>query len=130
MTAGKPERAIDGAQLRGGKMKRIAWLLVAVMVSAILLYAEDTGKATDMTGWLCNNKCVTQSGGHAACDQNCADKSGDFVLVDDRGQVFKIANQDKVAGHAGKKVKMKCRPVKGTTDTMYVDTVSLYGGGG
>jgi hypothetical protein len=32
--------------------------------------------------------------------------------------------------HARKKVKMKCRPVAGTKDTMYVDSVSLYGGGG
>jgi len=111
-------------------MKRIAWLLVAVLVSAISLYAQDTGKANPMTGWLCNSKCVTQSAGHAACDQNCADKSGDIVLVDDHGQVLKIANQDKVMSFAGKKVKMMCRPVKDAQDSMYVDTVSLYGGGG
>jgi hypothetical protein len=111
-------------------MKRIAWLLVAVLVSAISLYAEDAGKATAMTGSLCNTKCVTQSAGQAACDQNCADRSGDIVLVDDHGQVFKIVNQDKVMSYAGKKVKMMCKPVKGTKDTMYVDTVSLYGGGG
>jgi hypothetical protein len=108
-------------------MKRIAWLLAAVLMAGVSLFAEDTGKATDMSGWLCNNKCVTQSAGHAACDQRCADKSGDVVLVDDQGRVFKIANQDKVKLHAGKKVKMKCKPVKGTTDTMNVD--SLYMGG-
>ncbi|MGA8762869.1 MAG: hypothetical protein WB562_08405 [Candidatus Sulfotelmatobacter sp.] len=108
-------------------MKRIAWLLTAILVSGISLYGEDAGKTSDMTGWLCNSKCVTQSAGHAACDQSCADKSGDVVLVDDHGQVFKIANQDKVIGHAGKKVKMKCKPVKGSQDTMNVD--SLYLGG-
>jgi hypothetical protein len=111
-------------------MKRIAWLLIALMASAISIYAEDTGKATTMTGWLCNSNCVTQNSGHAACDSNCADKSGDVVFIDDQDRVLKIANQDKVALHAGKKVKMKCRPVAGTKDTMYVDTVSLYGGGG
>jgi len=42
-------------------MKRIAWLLVAVLISAISLYAQDTVKAHAMTGWLCNSKCVTQS---------------------------------------------------------------------
>jgi hypothetical protein len=109
-------------------MKRRAWFLLGVLASALSLYAEDMGKATDMTGWLCNNKCVAQTAGHAACDQNCADKSGDVVMVDDQGRVFKIANQDKVKGLAGKKAKMKCRPVKGEKDTMYVDTVSLYGG--
>jgi hypothetical protein len=109
-------------------MKKIAWLLAAVLGLGISLYAEDMGKATEMTGWLCNNKCVTQTAGRAACDQGCTEKSGDVVLVDDHGQVFKIANQDKVMSHAGKKVKMKCRSVKGEKDTMYVDSVSLYGG--
>jgi hypothetical protein len=111
-------------------MKRIAWLLIAVLGLAISLYAEDTTKATDMAGWLCNSKCVTQSSGRAACDQNCSEKSGEIVLVDDQGKVFKIANQDKVIPHAGKRVKMKCRPDKNNKDTMYVDTVNLYGGGG
>jgi len=111
-------------------MKRSVCLLVAVLASALSLYAEDMGKATDMTGWLCNSKCVTQNAGDAACDQSCTEKSGDVVLVDDQGQVFKIANQDKVMSNAGKKVKMKCRPVKDERNTMYVDSVSLYGGGG
>lgn len=106
-------------------MRRIA-LLVAVLVSGISVYADDMGKASDMSGWLCNSKCVTQNAGHAACDQNCSNKSGDVVLVDEKGQVFKIANQDKVQSHAGKKVRMKCKPVKGWPDTMYVE--SLYGG--
>src|ERR1700684_614909 len=109
-------------------MKRITCLLVAVLGLGISLFAEDMGKATEMTGWLCNNKCVAQTAGHAACDQNCADKSGDVVMVDDQGRVFRIANQNKVNGLAGSKVKMKCRPVKGEKDTMYVDSFSLYGG--
>jgi hypothetical protein len=108
-------------------MKRIAWLLVATLGMGISLFGEDMGKATEMSGLLCNNKCVTQSAGHAACDQNCADKSGDVVLVDDQGKVFKIANQDKVKELGGKKAKMKCTPVKGTKDTMYID--NLYVGG-
>ena len=83
-----------------------------------------------MSGWLCNSKCVTQSAGHAACDQNCADKSGELVLVDDHGQVLKIANQGKVTSFAGKKVKMMCRPAKDANDSMFVDTVNLYRGGG
>ena len=110
-------------------MKRMAVLLFALLAaSAILVSAEDASKATTMTGWLCNSKCVTQNSGHAACDSSCADKSGDIVLIDDQDRVLKIANQDKVKAHAGKKVKMKCRPVEGSKDTMYVDDVSLYGG--
>ena len=111
-------------------MKRIAWLLVAVLGSAMSLFAQDTSPATTMTGMLCNSTCVTQSSGQAACDQKCAYKSGEIVLIDDQGRVLKIANQEKVQEHAGKKVKMSCRSVPGKNDTMYVDTVSLYGGGG
>lgn len=111
-------------------MKRMAWLLIGVLGFAISLYAADTSKATTMTGWLCNSKCVTQSSGHAACDQNCSDQSGEIVLVDDQGKVLKIANQPKVMSFAGKKVKMKCRMDKNNKDMMYVDTISLYGGGG
>jgi hypothetical protein len=116
--------------LRREMMKRIAWVLIAVLGLAISLYAGDTGNPVSMTGWLCNSKCVTQNSGHAACDQNCSDKSGDIVLVDDQGKVLKIANQDKVMSLSGKKVKMKCRMDKNNKDMMYVDSVSLYGGGG
>ena len=111
-------------------MKRMAWLLIPILAPAMSIYAQDTSKATTMTGMLCNSTCVTQSSGHSACDQSCADKSGEIVFIDDQDRVLKIANQETVKPHAGKKVKMQCRPVAGQNDTMYVDTVSLYGGGG
>jgi hypothetical protein len=112
-------------------MKRTVWLslaVLAVLVSAISIQAQDASKAAPMTGFLCNSKCVKQSSGSAACDQNCAEKSGEIVLIDDQGRVLKIANQEKVAPHAGKKVKMMCKPVPGQDNTMYVDSLSLYGG--
>jgi hypothetical protein len=40
----------------------------AVLGLGISLFAKDIGKATEMTGWLCNNKCVAQTAGHAASD--------------------------------------------------------------
>jgi hypothetical protein len=33
-------------------------LPVTVLGLGISLFAEDMGKATEITGWLCNNKCV------------------------------------------------------------------------
>jgi hypothetical protein len=108
-------------------MKRLIWLLIAIVISAISLYADDMGKGTEMSGMLCNAKCVSQTATRASCDTSCADKSGDVVLVDDQGRVFKISNQDKVTAHAGKKVKMKCHAMKNMKDTMYVDSIYLGG---
>jgi hypothetical protein len=36
-------------------MKQIAWLLVATLLSAVSLYADDTGKMTEMSGTLCSS---------------------------------------------------------------------------
>ena len=46
-------------------------------------------------------------------------------MVDEMGQVFKIANQDKVVANAGKNVKLKGRPMKHVKDTIYVDRVHV-----
>ena len=75
-------------------MKRIVLLLVAVLGSALLLYAEDAGKGKAMTGWVCNSECVVQSADRATCDQNCTNKGGNAVFVDDQGNVLKIADKD------------------------------------
>jgi hypothetical protein len=108
-------------------MKRIARLLVPVLLSAIPLYAGDKGKTAEMSGFLCNSKCVSQSASHASCNTACADKGGEVILVDEMGQIFKIANQDKVVANSGKKVKLKGRPIKHVKDTIYVDHVRVGG---
>lgn len=96
-------------------MKKIVGLLVAVFCSSMLLYAQQAGKSsqgatqgTEMTGWICNSKCVTHDAGKAACDQTCSDKSGDVVFVEDSGKVTKIANPDMAMDKMGKKVKVHC----------------------
>jgi hypothetical protein len=88
-------------------MKRSAGLLTIVLTALILVYAQDN-KSTEMTGWICNSSCVTQSAGQASCDATCKDKSGDAVFVGDSGKVTKIANPDMVKGKMGQKVKVKC----------------------
>jgi hypothetical protein len=117
---------LDESSCRSETMKRIAWLVIAVLGLGTSLFAAD--KSMDMTGMLCNSKCVTQSTGHAACDSNCQEKSGDIVLVEDDGKVIKIANQEKVMPMNGKKVKMKCHKDKKNPDSMYVDSLALYEG--
>jgi len=92
-------------------MKRSAALCTIVLTSLILLYAQDN-KPTEMTGWICNSGCVTQAAGHATCDANCTDKSGDAVFVEDSGKVTKISNPDIVKGHMGTKMKVKCQMSK------------------
>jgi hypothetical protein len=106
-------------------MKRIARLLLPILLSVILLYGGDKGKTTEMAGFLCNSKCVSQSASHASCNTACAEKGGEIVMVDEMGQVFKIANQDKVVANAGKNVKLKGRPMKHVKDTIYVDRVHV-----
>ncbi len=97
-------------------MKRIAWLLAPVVLSAVSLSAEDMGKEAGLSGLLCNSNGVVQNEGHAACDQSYAGQSGEVVFVDQQGRVFKIANQDKVVLRTGKKAKTKSKPVKDQQD--------------
>jgi len=88
-------------------MRRTVGALVIVFCSAMLLYGQEAGQGQgkEMTGWICSSKCVTQSAGAAACDENCTDKSGDVVFVSDSGKVTKIANPEIAQGKMGKKVK-------------------------
>jgi hypothetical protein len=103
----------------GGKqMKFIASLLTVVLGSALLL-AQDVSKAVEMSGTICDSKCVNQSGGHQACNLTCSEKSDDAVFIDDNGKVSKIANPDKVKGYKGKHVKAKCKTMEDDSTWFY-----------
>jgi len=97
-------------------MKPFALVLIAVTLAVVPMYAEDATKGAEMTGWLCNSKCVTRSASQAACDQNCVDKSGDTVLVDDRGQVLKIVNPGNAVQNCSKTKKTTSKPAKRSDD--------------
>ena len=86
-------------------MKRLAWLFLAVLCSAVLLNAED--KAETMSGWICDSKCVVQSAGRNTCDANCTERSGEAVFISDQGEVMAVANQDICASHMNKRVKIR-----------------------
>lgn len=100
-------------------MKRTSLILATVLCTAALLHAGEANKGKDMSGWLCNAKCVTHDAGKAACDSKCTATDGDVVFISDKGAVSKIENQDKVTPMAGKKVKMKASMNK-EKDMLYV----------
>ena len=104
-------------------MKPTAWLLVPLSCLAIFLFAQDqnnssNNKSTEMTGWVCNAKCVHQNAGAATCDPNCSQATGPVVFVSHTGQVLQISNQAKAQPMAGKECKMKAKmdPSTGALD--------------
>ncbi len=99
-------------------MKRTGWVLAVILCSAAALYAGEANQGKEMSGWLCNSKCVTQTAGKAACDTNCSATEGEVVFISEKGTVSNIENQDKVKSSSGKKVRMKASS-KGK-DMMYV----------
>ena len=94
-------------------MKRAAWLVVAILCLATLVFAKEPKgkqKEMEMTGTVCNSKCVVQQNNLATCDTGCSDKSGDVVLVDDKGKVMKIENPKMAMPQMGKHVKVMAVP--------------------
>jgi hypothetical protein len=97
--------------LEANMMRRLAALL-AIVLGSMMLYAQETPKGIDMTGTICDSKCVAQSAGQSACDLKCTQTGGDAVFIEDNGKVTKIANPEKVKGFKGKRVKAKCEMMK------------------
>ena len=90
-------------------MRRNAWLFLAILFAAALLFAADN-KTMKKTGAICDSQCVTKVNGLNTCDPECTAKSGKVVLVEDSGKVMQIENQDMATPHTGKHVKMTCVP--------------------
>jgi hypothetical protein len=108
-------------------MRRISWILAAVLCSAMFLFAGDNDKASEMTGWVCNSKCVTQNMGKATCNASCSETSGNVVFIDDQGQVSQIANQEMAKPMTGKRCKMKAT-MDPSTGMLAVQNIVEYEG--
>ena len=112
-------------------MKRIAWVVVAMVGLGVLGYADDMkkdeGKGKAMAGWLCNSKCIKPDAGKNTCDKTCTATDGDVVFIDGKGAISNIANQDMVKPYAGKKIKMKAA-MKKDSNMMEVYSVVEYRG--
>lgn len=106
-------------------MKRAA-LFLAIVLGSVTLYAQQPSQGTEkqeaqgmeMTGTICDSKCVTHTGTQSACDQSCTQKNGEAVFIQDTGTVTKIANPDKVKGYMGKHIKTKAKMME--NDTMWI----------
>lgn len=119
-------------------MKRILGLLAILLGSTLLLSAQNTSKGgvdqgaamkgTEMTGTLCDSKCVKQDAAKASCDLNCTDKSGEATFIDDEGKATKVANPEMAMGKMGKKVKVHCDMMKDKAEMKIYDVVFANAG--
>ncbi|HET8888699.1 MAG TPA: hypothetical protein VFQ41_07330 [Candidatus Angelobacter sp.] len=100
-------------------MKRTAALLALALGSTMLMSAQDKSKGAEMTGTICDQKCVKQDAGKSACDNSCTEKSGVAVFVDDQGKATKIANPKMAKGKMGKKVKVHGEMMKDDSMKLY-----------
>jgi hypothetical protein len=108
-------------------MKRTAALLALALGSTMLMSAQEKSKGTEMTGTICDQKCVKQDAGKAACDTSCTENSGNAVFVDDLGKATKIANPKMAKGKMGQKVKVHGEMMK--NDSMKIYDVILANAG-
>jgi len=109
-------------------MKRMIALLALLLGSTVFVYAQDNSKGHEMTGVLCDQKCVKQDAGKAACDLSCTEKSGDRVFVDDEGKATKVANPEICEGKMGKKVKIHGAMTKDKSAMKVYDVVFANAG--
>jgi hypothetical protein len=109
-------------------MKRTAALLALLLGSTMFVFAQDDPKGHEMTGVLCDQKCVKQDSGKAACDLSCTEKSGDRVFVDDEGKATKVSNPEICEGKMGKKVKIHGAMMKDKSAMKIYDVVFANAG--
>ena len=83
-------------------MKRV------VAVFAMAAGLSVCAMAEQWTGFIIDEKCSGNAAmrGNVACAERCIKGGSPAVLVTDDGKVYKIADQNKVTGHAGKKVTL------------------------
>jgi hypothetical protein len=121
-----PEQQIR--KRRKNNMKRMVALVALILGSLLSTYAQDQIKTMEMTGTVCDEKCVKQDSGKNSCDTSCTEHSGQAVFLDeDSGKLWKVANPASCKGKMGKKVKIKAE--KQDDNTMFLHDV-IYANAG
>jgi hypothetical protein len=84
--------------------------------AAMLLGLSALGMAAEFKGFVEDSSCASKPGmkDNAACAKKCIGGGSPAVLVGEDGTVYKIANQDKITGHAGEKVTVTGSVKEGT----------------
>jgi hypothetical protein len=106
-------------------MKRILCIMALAFVTTPFLFAGDKDKGNDMTGTICDQKCVQQDADKASCDLSCKEKSGEAAFIDDQGKLWKVANPAICKGKMGKQVRINGKKMENQQDTMWIN--SIYG---
>ena len=106
-------------------MKRIVCIMALVFVMSPFVFAGDKNKGNEMSGTICDQKCVKQDADKASCDASCTEQSGEATFIDDQGKAWKVANPVVCKGHMGKKVKIQCKKMEDQQDTLQI--LSIYG---
>jgi hypothetical protein len=78
----------------------------------MLLPGQEKNKGVEMTGVICDQKCVKQDAGKAACDLSCTERSGEALFVDDQGKATKIANPQICKGKINNKATIRGEKIK------------------
>ena len=84
--------------------------------ATLTLGLAATGMAAEFKGFVEDTACASKAGmkDNAACAEKCIKGGSPAVLVGEDGTVYKIANQDKIASFAGKKVTVNGSVKEGT----------------
>ena len=94
------------------------------VLAALAAGLSVSAMAAEWTGYIVDQNCASKKEmlGNVACAQSCIKRGSPAVLVTDDGKVYKIADQDKVAEHAGHKVTISGKMVN---DQIKVDSVKM-----
>lgn len=113
--------------MRNKHIKRVVCIIALVFATAPFLSAQDKNKGNDMTGTICDQKCVKQDADKASCDLSCTEQSGQAAFVDDEGKAWKVANPAVCKGKMGKKVKLNGNKMDEDPGTLWINSLSLFG---
>jgi hypothetical protein len=100
--------------------------MALVFVMSPFVFAGDKNNGNEMSGTICDQKCVKQDVNKASCDTSCTEQSGEAAFIDDQGKAWKVANPAICKGHMGKRAKVKSQK-NDDAGTLWINSLSLHG---